>query len=192
VNDGSAGTVCVGFANTQVGDRDELGSPVALEEWLSAWVREADGLPSDTGVGCVDDSVLLRLRDFRAFRDAVGDAIAATIERRAIPNDAIDALNSASAMAPTWPVLVIGGKASAVVASETSVMSETTRILGSIARSAIELLGGPDAARLRRCPACARFFLSNRTGQVWCSAACGNRTRVARHRSRRAASAVTR
>jgi predicted RNA-binding Zn ribbon-like protein len=61
----------------------------------------------------------------------------------------------------------------------------TTGLAFTIANT-IELLGGPDAARLRECPACGRFFLASRQRQAWCSGACGNRTRVARHRSRRA------
>jgi predicted RNA-binding Zn ribbon-like protein len=68
--------------------------------------------------------------------------------------------------------------------------SRTLELLAAIARSAIEVVGGPDRGRVRVCraPGCGTFFLAGRAGQVWCSAACGNRARVARHHDRRRAS----
>ena len=158
------------------GTPDRLGTPGALRAWLDEhWVD------SDTP----GEAVLLRVGDFRSLRAALIVAFRQTAKGSSPPDDVVDALNATSAMAPTWPVLRINGTAQNLE-METSDPSETTRILASIARSAIELLGGPDAARLRECPACGRFFLASRPSQVWCSGACGNRTRVARHRSRRA------
>jgi predicted RNA-binding Zn ribbon-like protein len=45
------------------------------------------------------------------------------------------------------------------------------------------LLAGPDASRIRACqaPGCVLFFLAERRRRDWCSPACGNRARVARH-----------
>ncbi|MBI2237124.1 MAG: CGNR zinc finger domain-containing protein, partial [Actinobacteria bacterium] len=47
-------------------------------------------------------------------------------------------------------------------------------------------LGGSDRTRLGICaaPRCGRFFLAARPKQVWCTRACGNRARVARHYAR--------
>ena len=158
------------------GTPDRLGTPGALRAWLDEhWVD------SDTP----GEAVLLRVGDFRSLRAALIVAFRQTAKGSSPPDDVVDALNATSAMAPTWPVLRINGTAQNLE-METSDPSETTRILASIARSAIELLGGPDAARLGECPACGWFFLASRPSQVWCSGACGNRTRVARHRSRRA------
>jgi predicted RNA-binding Zn ribbon-like protein len=175
---GNGVPLCVAFSNTLGRDDDDLGSPAALATWLAG--------RGDAGVG---DDVLLRVGQFRALRDAVRDAFVATAERRAIPRAAIEALNGTSAMAPSWPVLVADGAPTAVLGTEIADTSETARILASVARSTIELIGGPDATRLGGCRACGRFFLRSRGPQVWCSASCGNRTRVARHRARRAASA---
>jgi predicted RNA-binding Zn ribbon-like protein len=59
-------------------------------------------------------------------------------------------------------------------------------VLGVIARSVIELLTG-ERARLRVCEAhgCRRVYLSASARRRWCSDACGNRVRVARHAARR-------
>jgi predicted RNA-binding Zn ribbon-like protein len=65
-----------------------------------------------------------------------------------------------------------------------------TGLLAEIARSAISLVGTERRERLRRCPACSRFFLTTRSDRLWCSVACGNRTRVARHHARHRSSPV--
>ena len=61
--------------------------------------------------------------------------------------------------------------------------------LAAVARSAIELLGGPARNRLRRCggPRCVLFFLATDPRQTWCSGACGNRARMARYQAARRA-----
>ncbi|MEV0563601.1 ABATE domain-containing protein [Dactylosporangium sp. NPDC050588] len=57
------------------------------------------------------------------------------------------------------------------------------RLLADLARAAMGFLAGPDAARLRACPAprCVRYFLQGDPRQAWCKPSCGNRARVARH-----------
>jgi predicted RNA-binding Zn ribbon-like protein len=67
-----------------------------------------------------------------------------------------------------------------------------TAALSTVARDAVDLLGGADAARLRECasPTCALLFLDiSRPGaRRWCSsAACGGAARAAAYRRRRAA-----
>lgn len=172
--DRDAGTsVCLAFASTLLGDGDELGTPSGLRAWLAHWAGQED---ADR------DEVVLRLGDFRALRDAVHDALAGAVEPGRAPAEAVRELNAASAAVPTWPALDEGGL---VRRTEAAAASVTARILAEIARSAIELLGGPDRSRVRACASCGRFFLAARPGQVWCSAGCGNRARVARHRARR-------
>ncbi|HYZ14429.1 MAG TPA: ABATE domain-containing protein [Actinomycetota bacterium] len=166
--------LALAIANS-VGPPDRLGTPSALRSWLDE--HRVDS-------GTARDAVLLRVGEFRSLRDHVRTALARAVESLPIPDDVVDELNAASAGAPTWPLLRVEA-GTAALAIATSDTSETTTILASFARSAIELLGGPDAARLRKCPACGRFFLASRPRQMWCSGACGNRTRVARHRSRR-------
>jgi predicted RNA-binding Zn ribbon-like protein len=168
--------LCIEFSNTLGHGREDLGSPGALATWLAEH--------GEAGVG---DGVLLRVGEFRALRDAVRAALGAAVERRAVAATLVEVLNAASAAAPAWPTLDPDGPG---VRMETTTSSDTARILAAVARSAIELLGGPDRGRLRRCAACDTFFIARRATRVWCSGPCGNRSRVARHRARRVPAAT--
>jgi predicted RNA-binding Zn ribbon-like protein len=59
-------------------------------------------------------------------------------------------------------------------------------VLGAFAIDAIDLLTGPDRRDLRACgaPGCVLLFLKDHPRREWCSAACGNRARQARHYAR--------
>ena len=65
-------------------------------------------------------------------------------------------------------------------------------VIASIARDAVGLFGGPDAARIRECedPPCTRLFIdTSRAGsRRWCDmSGCGNRAKAAGFRARRTA-----
>ena len=59
-------------------------------------------------------------------------------------------------------------------------------LLALVAQSAIDVLGGSGAGRLRRCeaPGCINYYLKDHARRAWCSPRCGNRVRVARHYER--------
>jgi predicted RNA-binding Zn ribbon-like protein len=168
--------LALALANTEAA-ADLLATPAALAAWLSG---------HEDALGPVDDEVALRLADFRALRSAIRAAIAARLDGSPPPEQAIRALNEASAAVPTAPALEKSPGGLVRVERATASPSRTVQILASIARSAIEVLG-PDRERLRLCPAtrCGKAFLASRARQVWCSASCGNRMRVARHHARR-------
>lgn len=70
-----------------------------------------------------------------------------------------------------------------------SATDPVTAALGTIARDAATLIGGPHAQAIRACqdPRCATLFLDRSRGhrRRWCSmAGCGNRAKVAAHRQR--------
>lgn len=156
--------------------RDSLSSPAELERWLL----------SHPELGGPTAELTLRLGDFRALRDSVRAALVAASERRPMPPDAVRVLNEASGAVPQVLLLdMADGSPRADRAGRGG--SRAAEVLASIARSAILLLGGSNRERLRVCPAdrCGRVFLASRPRRVWCSAACGNRTRVARHHARR-------
>ena len=157
---------------------DVLATPAELAVWLSA---NLDAL------GPVDDEVALRLADFRSLRAAIREVVSARLRGVSPSEHAVRALNEASAAVPTAPALEDAAGGPVRVERVTALPSRTVQILATIARSAIELLGGPDRDRLRLCPAtrCGKAFLASRGRQVWCSASCGNRMRVARHHARR-------
>jgi predicted RNA-binding Zn ribbon-like protein len=156
------------------GERDLLDGPRELERWLAANGIEEPGLA-------------LRLADIRALRSAIRNLFEAAAGGRSLPSDAASALNGFSAAAPRYPSLEAGDGPPRAV--EIVGASGPAAVFAAIARSAIATLGGPDRERLRICPAprCGRAFLAERPRQVWCSNACGNRVRVARHHERRRA-----
>ena len=149
----------------------ELASSADLRRWL-----EALGAP-ESGV---DDEVVLRLPEFLALRSSVRDLLEASIGGGPFPATAVERLNETSARVPRVLRLDETGSVEEAVAT-----SRTASLLAEIARDAIGILGGPDRERLRRCPACSRFFVTTRGDRRWCAAACGNRTRVARFHARR-------
>jgi predicted RNA-binding Zn ribbon-like protein len=61
-----------------------------------------------------------------------------------------------------------------------------TTALAQVAEQAVALLGGADATRLRACyaPGCVLYFVKTHPRRAWCSVACGNRVRAARHYQR--------
>ena len=67
--------------------------------------------------------------------------------------------------------------------ADDTVVSPATTALAKIAAEAVHLLAGPDAAQLRACqaPGCVLYFVKTHPRREWCSEACGNRTRAARH-----------
>ena len=169
--------LALALANTEAND-DVLATPAELAEWLSA---------NQDALGPADDEVALRLADFRAIRTAIRDTVSARLRGVPPSADIVRTLNETSAAVPTATALEEGASGPVRVERVTASPSRTVQILAAIARSAIELLGGPDRDRLRVCPAtrCGTAFLASRSRQVWCSASCGNRMRVARHHARR-------
>ncbi|MGW4355363.1 CGNR zinc finger domain-containing protein [Nocardia sp. NPDC004582] len=61
--------------------------------------------------------------------------------------------------------------------------TELDTVKAGLADAVIEFFGGPQAEQIRVCPAprCVRYFVKSHPRQEWCSVACGNRARAARH-----------
>lgn len=125
----------------------------------------------------VDDEMVLRAPEFEALRSAVEELLDASAGGGPLPAAAVRRVNEASERVPRTIALDMGGE----VAERELSRSRSASALAEIARAAIGLLGGPDRDRVRRCPSCGDRFLASRPDRRWCSAACGNRARVARH-----------
>jgi predicted RNA-binding Zn ribbon-like protein len=152
---------------------EELRSAGDLRRWLAGRAAFDEG---------ASDEVSLRLPDFLDLRGAIRQALEASVGGGPFPAAAVERLNEASARVPFVRRLDPPEVVDRPVAA-----SATARTLAEIAWSAIVLLGPERRDRLRRCEACGRFFVATRTDRRWCSTACGNRTRVARHHARRRA-----
>ncbi|HJS25806.1 MAG TPA: CGNR zinc finger domain-containing protein [Actinomycetota bacterium] len=170
------------LANTVLGGGsrrvDLLDSPADLVRWLEGIEPELGPAPAETG---------LRLADFRSLREAIRSLFGASATGETVSPEAVETVNSVSAAVSAYPSLDASDPRVPVVVEVPSAGSRTAEILALLSRSAISLVGGPDRERLRSCggSGCGRFFLASRPSQVWCSPACGNRARVARHHARR-------
>jgi predicted RNA-binding Zn ribbon-like protein len=174
------------------GVHEALGSPTDAATWL--WAVESREDAPLPGLGPWIEQApqrdLERLhRDLRALRDA-GRRLAArrTHDDRPAAQTALEAaqalstVNQYAASAHSWPVLEWSDRE----APRTRVASESTAgsaFIAGLARATVTLLTGENGDALRACqaPGCVLYFLKQHPRREWCSAACGNRARQARH-----------
>jgi predicted RNA-binding Zn ribbon-like protein len=181
--------LAVDFANSTgppdgaVGDGpvggDLFADRVGVRRWLAAEAHAVSDIAPRALDGTVD------LPALRAFRATITDLLRQGAGGTRLSAAATARVNSASAAAPLHPELLVSdGPGSRSVSHAPDWQTE---LVGRIARSAIELLSGPDGQRLGICraPACGLLFVASRGDQRWCSGSCGNRARVARHYHRR-------
>jgi predicted RNA-binding Zn ribbon-like protein len=170
----------VDLANTLVvhegGDAvDFLVAPEELSGWLEAEGERLDGWALVTRGD---------LSDFLAMRAAIRDLLGALLSGGVPSEGVVRAINAASARAPTYPELDCSGERPRVRMS--GLGGGAAASLAAVARSAIDVAGGPARERLRVCeaPGCPRLFVATNPRRRWCSEPCGNRARVARHYER--------
>jgi predicted RNA-binding Zn ribbon-like protein len=165
--------LAVEFANTWYAvrgkEREGVGTPLDLSRWLDEHRLPAD--PDDQAV-----------RDFLALRDAIRSLLRATTDGEPLPEADRVIVNEASEEAPRWPVLAGTAEAGYSV-TELASADPLPAARAHIARDVIMLLGGTLREDVRACqaPGCVQYFVKDHPRREWCSAACGNRARVARH-----------
>ncbi len=189
----------VELMNTVWADRDgmydELGEPATALRW---WRAVQHRLPSPfehaeqqghlVTIGPEAVPSLRRLRDAmrRLAAETTGDDRPAA--RSATPDreTAITVINKLSARSPLWSELTwpAAGDAPRRVLHSRSVAVEAA--LAVIAEDAVGFFSGSQRLQLRAChaPGCVLYFVGDHPRREWCSAACGNRARVARHYDR--------
>lgn len=182
----------VELMNTIWADRtgvyDSLATPSEAGSWLRA-VRAHLSLPGGDRpieLAETDTIELRRLRDAarrlasQCTQDPRAHASSAIVDAQ----EAVATLNASAARAPSWPVLVIDGDRSFSAHSEAGgTLTET--LLSSLAAEIIAMFGS-DNLELRAClaPGCVLYFVKDHPRREWCSTACGNRARAARHYAR--------
>ena len=175
--------------------RDDLATPADVLTWL-----HVNGFPTKS----VDPSGLDAVVELRAaLRTVAGhltgeDRVSASKtdsdgpQDPSEPSDTSDAaatgdvaaalavINRHSTLAPTGHLTLVEGQ---VTWSAPAPGPGIEDALAAIAAAAATLLTGPDAARLRAChgPRCVLHFVQDHPRRQWCSLACGNRARAARH-----------
>jgi predicted RNA-binding Zn ribbon-like protein len=176
----------VRLMNTIWADRfgvyDALTTTANLHTWLAA-ARPDDPVPTPD---------LRDLERFRALRDGLrrlaalltGDTRTIVASETTDIDQAVADVNNAAAHAPTWPQLAHrDGQLHLAAAGRATA---THQALSKIAHESIGLLTGEDRVRLRACyaPGCVLYFVKDHPRREWCSTACGNRARAARHYQR--------
>ena len=181
--------MAVALMNTIWADRDGLHDTLdaGAADWLQTAASEL--LADVTGAGAwppVDVEVgvvrLRRLRDAlrRLAAEVAGDHrpdAASAITDRAV---AVAVLNETCALAAAWPALVWPDAAPPRAVAR-SAHPPVLLALARLAAEAVELLTRPSALGACEAPGCVRYFLRDNPRRGWCSGACGNRARVARH-----------
>jgi predicted RNA-binding Zn ribbon-like protein len=175
------------------GVHDSLADPDEALAWLSA-VASRTGLPADgdlaprrTGDRARLALALRSLRD--ALRRLAADATHDDRPAAASPTTGIRAaaaeVNRAAAAAPRWLAIELAEGASPRRVTR-SARPAPDAAVSQIADAAVDLLTGPERGSLRAChaPGCVLYFVRQHPRREWCSAACGNRARVARHYQR--------
>ena len=174
------GSLALAFAVTGAGTND---GPLAVFQTLrqtSDLQRWAADVVGAEGLQASDADLELAVR-LQAAIWSVADAL---IDRRPIPEADREVLNELAAEPSLVPHLLPGPT------QEWVGVQGTRSVLSSVARDAIDVIGGPRSARLKRCEGsrCALLFVdTSRSGRRrWCSMErCGNRAKVAAHRRRR-------
>jgi predicted RNA-binding Zn ribbon-like protein len=179
----------VRLMNTIWADRHGVHDALTTRGALSEWFRVVGLSTEQIAVTEADLSTGRRLRD--ALRRL---AALLTEDRRpaaAVTGDlgaAVRQVNAVASAAPGHRLRLGDG----VLVRDTAPSGRSARAaLAAVATEAIDLLTGPDAQLLRACcaPGCVLYFVKDHPRREWCSIACGNRARAARHYARRTARA---
>lgn len=153
--------------------RELLGAPPSLD----AWFRES-GLADEVTPATAAD-----LDRAVALREAIYALVAARLFGAPTDQAAVALLNEVAAAPPAIPRLTPAGR---------HVTATATQALSSVARQAVDVLGGPEADLLKECgrPECTQVYLDHSRGfrREWCAMrTCGSRMKAAAYRSRKRA-----
>jgi predicted RNA-binding Zn ribbon-like protein len=172
------------------GIRDALDEDAGAAAWLHA-VAGRIGAETGTGPGLLNGTdtrdaagALRDLRDAlrRLAAEATGDPRPPATAPGLTRQDAIVTLNALATARPefVWPA---GGHPSGAYRAPGTAADLAVAL---IAHQGVELFSGPKRDLLRPClaPNCPLFFVKDHARREWCSPACGNRARVARHYQR--------
>jgi predicted RNA-binding Zn ribbon-like protein len=173
----------VELVNTRFTQRGVPVDGLATRQDLAAWLAAHRGqFEADVDL----DAAARRLEEVRALRDTLRELVAAVVAGKRPAARAIATLNRLSRQAPTTLRLDWPAADSPSVTVQPASSDPAAAVLAQLAGAGIRLLGGPDRQRLRACqaPGCVLFFVKRHPRREWCSEACGNRARAARHYAR--------
>jgi predicted RNA-binding Zn ribbon-like protein len=154
---------------------DALTTPRELAAWLRVNRSRLDGIATDR----IDPAAVLD--PLRELRGAVDRLVRAAIAGDPPTSADVERLNTATRRAPAhrelrWP------RRDRPRAVDVTPAGPADALLARLAGDAVDVLAG-EHGELGACggPSCVLLFARSRPRQAWCSPACGNRARVARH-----------
>jgi predicted RNA-binding Zn ribbon-like protein len=170
-----SGNLALDFAGTVLHRRTAAEDLLSAPRLLGDWSVAAGLVDRRPEVSAAEFGRALTLRE-AVYRLALASAAGGQRSR-----DDLDVVNAAAAPAPVTALLTESGLERTGTADA---------VVATIARAAVAVLGGPDAARIRECgdQLCTRLFVdTSRAGsRQWCEmSGCGNRAKVAGFRARR-------
>lgn len=156
---------------------DGLASEAGARAWLDAL---GDRLPTGGSGRLPTRAELIELRD------PVRESLHAVMHGAAPARSSLEVINRVSARAPRSPAARWRPAAPPLAEVDRHGARRRDVVLAAFAADAVELLTGPGREALRACGAsgCVLLFLKDHPRREWCSAACGNRARQARHYAR--------
>jgi predicted RNA-binding Zn ribbon-like protein len=170
-----SGTLALDFVGTRRVRRDpvpleKLGSPALLD----AWFVESGLL--DAGPGSTESDLETAVE----LRESIYTLVQARLTGAPLSPDATAVVNRQSSGAPEVVQLASGRARRSGSAAQA---------LASIARQAVEIIGGDDGALLRECgrPGCTQVYVDRSRGhrREWCAMrTCGNRAKASAYRAR--------
>jgi predicted RNA-binding Zn ribbon-like protein len=191
--------LAVEFMNTIWADRRGVHDALASDAEVLAWLRAVDPRlpPRSAGVDAWLERArpadladagdrLRRLRNAlrRVAADQTADPRPAAASAIEDVTEATNVLNEAAAAAPHWSSLE--HTAAGFARGSGTDAPPGTAIAALVAEDAIGLFTGGLREELRAClaPGCVLYFVRQHPRREWCSTACGNRARAARHYQR--------
>ncbi|WP_052068990.1 CGNR zinc finger domain-containing protein [Rhodococcoides fascians] len=151
-----------------------IASTADLQEWAELQgARVPETIPDDADIDT-----------FRLTRDHMLALLRAVASDMEVPGDSVDHIDDIARRHPVTRRLDLGGGGG--VGHVVGTSDPVDAIRARAASAVIDLLNGPDRARLSLCdaPRCGQLFLQDRPNQQWCCSACGNRARAARHHAK--------
>lgn len=170
-----SGTLALDYVGTRRLRRsDQPTEKLVTPDDLDAWFTESGMLDDAPGADDADLASGLELRE------AIYALMHARMEGHELPADAVELVNAVAADAPLAIRLTDAGARRYGTARQAQ---------STLAREAIAIAAGDDAALLRECarPGCTQIYLDRSRGhrREWCSmATCGNRMKAAAYRAR--------
>jgi predicted RNA-binding Zn ribbon-like protein len=165
------------WADTE-GAHDDFAKPADVDAWLEAVGISSGGAHAEEAE--LADAIRLRDAVRRLAAHITGDTRSAAAPVMAGLDAAIATLNEVAGYRAGPRLAAQGGRLR--VQPDDSV-SRVKAGLAEVAEQSVNLLGGDEAHRLRACyaPGCVLYFVRSHPRREWCSVACGNRARAARH-----------